>query len=239
MDRNCIKFPYIRSKQSRSTFPLSLSLYSHSFFPIKREALDSLTVTDSQRWYDEHIIAPTRRQLIIIVCSTEEKNRNPAGIILNNPISQDNRDNQRSRYSMRSSFGMPSERLLRLIRRQEFSEEDDEEGRISMLKSKSDSKIRCLTTKRSHSNYLRSTKSETLHLNQPLEYPQHTAKIDYIIKSFEFIEINDEHHRNQYRKSLKISVDSNWNQSNKSFISIKNLKQFKESCLLYNINSIQ
>lgn len=194
-----------------------------------------MTVTDIQRWYDEHILAPTRRQLIIIVRSTEEKSRSPVGIVLNSSIPQEIPDNQRSRYSMRSSFGMPNERLPRLIRRHEFSEDDDE-GRISVLKSRSDSKLRCLTTKRSHAHSLRSTKSETLHLHRPLQYPLQTAKIDYIIKSFELIEINDEHQRNQYRKSLQISLDSDWNQS---YISIKNLKQFKESCLLYNVTSIK
>ncbi len=198
--------------------------------------MDTLTVIDMQQWYNEHIIASTRRQLIIIICSMEEKKRTATGIILNNTVSQGTHDNQRNRYSIRSSFGVPTERLPRLIRCQDYLSGDNEEGHISVSKSKSESKLRCLTTKRPHNIDLRSTKSETLHLNKPFNYPNDQPKLDYILKSFELIEINDEDHRNQYRKSLKILFESD---GNKSYISIKNLKQFKESCLLYNVTYIK
>jgi hypothetical protein len=60
-------------------------------------------------------------------------------------------------------------------------------------------------------------------------------KLDYIIKSFESIEIHDDYNINQYRKSLKILFE----QDSKSYVSINNLKQFKESCLLYNVTYIK
>jgi len=188
-----------------------------------------------QQWYNEHMISPTRRHLIIIICSNEEKKRTTTGIILNNTISQGTRD----RYSIRSSFSVSSERLPRLIRCQDYLSGENDEGHISVSKSKSESKLRCLTTKRPHHIDLRSTKSETFHLNKLFNYPNDQIKLDYIIKSFELMEINDEDNQNQYRKSLKILLESDWNQSNKSYISIKNLKQFKESCLLYNVTYIK
>lgn len=108
---------------------------------------------------------------------------------------------------------------------------------MSLIKSKSESKLRCLTTKHKHYTDLRSTKSEIFHINKLFNYPDDQTKLDYIIKSFESIEINNDYNRNQYRNSLKILFESNEN--NKSYISIKNLKQFKESCLLYNITYIK
>jgi hypothetical protein len=191
-----------------------------------------------QQWYNEHIIAPTRRQLTIIICSNDEKKRTTTGIILNNTMSYVTQDNQRNRYTIRSSFSVPSERLPRSVRRQDLSAEDDE-GHISLLKSKSESKLRCLTTKRKHHSDLRSTKSETLHLHKPFDYPNDRMKLDYIIKSFESIEINNNEKINQYRKSLKILSESNSNESKTSYVSINNLKQFKESCLLYNVTCIK
>ena len=191
-----------------------------------------------QQWYNEHIAASIRRQLIIIICSTEEKRRTTTGIVSNNTMSHGTEENPRNRYSTRSSFGIPTERLPRVIRCQDLSGEDDERH-ISLLKSKSESKLRCLTTKRQHSIDIRSTKSETLHLNESIDYPHDMMKLDYIIKSFELIEINDEDQRNQYRKSLQILFESNFNESNKSYISIQNLKQFKDSCLLYNVTCIK
>ncbi|CAF2720620.1 unnamed protein product [Rotaria sp. Silwood2] len=118
----------------------------------ERNALDSLTVTDMQEWYNEHIFASTRRQLIIIVCSNDEIKRTSSGIISNNRISHVSYDNQRNQYSIRSSVGVPIERLPRLVRRQDLLDEDDDDGdgHISLLQSKSDSKLRCLTTKRKH-----------------------------------------------------------------------------------------
>ena len=199
---------------------------------IQRDALDTLTVNDMQQWYHEHIIAPTRRQLIIIICSTEEIKRTETGIILNSTVSQ----GKNNRYSIRSSFGVPTERLPRLIRCQDYLSGENEEGHISVSKSKSESKLRCLTTKRTYKVDLRSTKSEALHLNKPFDYPNDRPKLDYILKSFELIELNDDDNRNHYRKSLKILFESD---GNKPYISIKNLKQFKESCLLYNVTCIK
>jgi len=188
-----------------------------------------------QQWYNEHIIASTRRQLIIIICSNDEKKRTTTtGIILNNPMSYVTQDNQRNRYSFRSSFAIPTERLPRIVRRANLSGEDND-GHISLLKSKSESKLRCLTTKRKHNIDLRSTKSETLHIPKPFNYPNDIMKLDYIIKSFESIEIYDDYNINQYRKSLKILFE----QDSKSYVSINNLKQFKESCLLYNVTYIK
>jgi hypothetical protein len=190
-----------------------------------------------QKWYNEHIVANTRRQLILIVCSKDEIRRTTTGIIGNNTTSHVIHDNQRTRYSLRSSIGVPVERLPRLVRRQDLSEDD--EGHMSLLQSKSDSKLRCLTTKRKHNIDLRATKSETLHINKTFNYPNDRMKLDYIIKSFESIEINDDYNTNQYRKSLKIFFETDYNDSKKSFIYINNLKQFKESCLLYNVTSIK
>ncbi|CAF3862302.1 unnamed protein product [Rotaria sp. Silwood2] len=207
----------------------------------ERNALDSLTVTDMQEWYNEHIFASTRRQLIIIVCSNDEIKRTSSGIISNNRISHVSYDNQRNQYSIRSSVGVPIERLPRLVRRQDLLDEDDDDGdgHISLLQSKSDSKLRCLTTKRKHNIDLRQTKSETLHLNKPFEYPNDIIKLDYIIKSFESIEITDDHNTNQYGKSIKILSESDSNESKKIYVYINNLKQFKESCLLYNVTCIK
>jgi hypothetical protein len=182
-----------------------------------------------QQWYNEHIISSTRRQLIIIICSNDEKKRTTTGIILNNPISYG------TRYSFRSSFSVPVERLPRSVRRQDYLSGEDNDGHISLLKSKSESKLRCLTTKRKHNIDLRSTKSENLHIHKPFNYPNDIMKLDYIIKSFESIEIHDDYNINQYRKSLKILVEQN----SKSYVSINNLKQFKESCLLYNVTYIK
>jgi hypothetical protein len=119
-----------------------------------------------------------------------------------------------------------------------LSEEEDD-GHKSVLHSKSESKLRCLTTKRKHNIDLRATKSETLHLNKPFDYPNDIMKLDYIIKSFDSIEINDDDNKTQYRKSLKILFESDSNESKKSYVSINNLKQFKESCLLYNVTCIK
>jgi hypothetical protein len=191
-----------------------------------------------QQWYNEHILASTRRQLIIILCSNDEKQRTTTGIILNNPMFYITNDNQRNRYSIRSSFSVPIERLPRLVRRQDLSGEDND-GHISLLKSKSESKLRCLTTKHKHNINLRSTKSETLHLHKPFNYPNDIMKLDYIIKSFELIEINDDYNTNQYRKSLKILSESDSNELKNSYVLINNLKQFKDSCLLYNVTCIK
>ncbi len=59
---------------------------------------------------------------------------------------------------------MPVDRLPRLGRRQDSSQDDDHE-RMSLLQSKSESRLRCLTTKHKHYTDLRSTKSETFHIN--------------------------------------------------------------------------
>jgi hypothetical protein len=64
-------------------------------------------------------------------------------------------------------------------------------------------------------------------------------KLDYIIKSFELIEINDDYNTNQYRKSLKILSESDSNELKNSYVLINNLKQFKDSCLLYNVTCIK
>ncbi|CAF4635126.1 unnamed protein product [Rotaria sp. Silwood1] len=207
----------------------------------ERNALDSLTVTDMQEWYNEHIFASTCRQLIIIVCPNDEMKRTSSGIMSTNRVSNVSYDNQRNQYSTRSSAGIPIERLPRLVRRQDLLEEDDDDddGHISLLQSKSESKLRCLTTKRKHNIDLRPTKSETLHLNKPFDYSNETMKLDYIIKSFESIEINDEHNTNQYGKTLKILFESDSDESKNSYVYINNLKQFKESCLLYNVTCIK
>ncbi|CAF0918932.1 unnamed protein product [Rotaria sordida] len=205
----------------------------------ERHALDSLTVIDMQEWYNEHIFASTRRQLIIIVCPNDEIKRTSSGIISNNRVSYVSYDNQRNQYSIRSNTAISIERLPRLVRRQDLLEDDDDDGRISLLQSKSESKLRCLTTKRKHYIDLRPTKSETFHLNKPFEYPNDIIKLDYIIKSFESIEIDDDHNTNQYEKSLKILSESDSNESQKSYVYINNLKQFKESCLLYNVTCIK
>jgi hypothetical protein len=188
-----------------------------------------------QGWYNEHIIGTTRRQLIIIVCPQDEMKPTSTGII---SMSHTTRDNQRNRHSIRSSFGMPTDRLPRLGRRQDLSDEENNEH-TSLLQTKSESKLRCLTTKRKHNIDLRTTKSETLHLNKSFDYPNEMMKLDYIIKSFESIEIHDNDNTNQYGKSLKILFQPDFNESKKSYVSIQNLKQFKESCLLYNVTSIK
>ncbi|CAF1040042.1 unnamed protein product [Adineta ricciae] len=206
----------------------------------EREALETLTVTDMQDWYNEHIIAPsTRRQLIIIICSTDEVRPTAAGIVANNTASSMTNDYQRNRHSMRSSFGMTTDRLPRLGRRTDEMEDIDHEH-MSLLQSKSDSKLRCLTTKRKHNINLRVTKSETLHLSQPFTYPNDRTKLEYIIKSFESIEIRDDEDTNPHDKSLKILVETDLTELQKSsYVFIHNLKDFKESCLLYNVAYIQ
>ena len=111
---------------------------------------------------------------------------------------------QRNRYSIRSSFGGSAERrsttsyVVRICPKKRMMDIDP------VLHSKSDSKLRCLTTKRKHNIDLRTTKSETLHLNTPFNYPNDMMKLDYIIKSFQSIEINDDENKNQYKKALKI-----------------------------------
>ncbi|CAF5111793.1 unnamed protein product, partial [Rotaria sp. Silwood1] len=101
----------------------------------ERNALDSLTVTDMQEWYNEHIFASTCRQLIIIVCPNDEMKRTSSGIMSTNRVSNVSYDNQRNQYSTRSSAGIPIERLPRLVRRQDLLEEDDDDddGHISLL----------------------------------------------------------------------------------------------------------
>lgn len=192
-----------------------------------------------QQWYNEHIISPTRRQLIIIICSTDEKKQTATtGIISDTPISSSTHDTPRNRYSFRSSFSVTNERYPRLIRRQDFSRDHtDDSTSLLKSKSKSESKLRCLTTKHKHFLDLRSTKSETIQIKNLFIYPDNQSKLDYIIKSFESIEINNDYNKNQYRNSLKIFLQSN--EFNQTFISIKNLKEFKESCLLYNVTSIK
>ena len=188
-----------------------------------------------QEWYNEHIVAPTRRELFIIVCPGDEIKRASKGIITNNTISHVTHNNQQQRHSRRSSSGVPAERLPRLTRRQDATDEEDD-GHLSLLQSKSDSKLRCLTTKRKHNIDLRATKSETLHLNKPFVYPNNMTKLDYIIKSFESIEVKDDYTTDQYRKSLNILSETD---ANESYVSINNLKQFKETCLLYNVTYIK
>lgn len=192
-----------------------------------------------QKWYSEHIIESTRRQLIVIVCPNNEQKRTTTGIIFNDRMNYVTEDNQKSnRYSIRSSFTVPTERLPRFIRRKDLSEEEDDDNRdIFLLKSKSESKLRCLTTKRKSNINIHPTKSETIHLPKPFNYPNDTLKLDSIIESFESIDINHQYDRNQYRNSLKILSESD--EINKSYISIKNLKDFKDSCLLYNVTCIK
>ncbi|CAF1382370.1 unnamed protein product [Rotaria magnacalcarata] len=206
----------------------------------ERNSLDTLTVTDMQEWFNEHIIGSTRRQLIIIVCPQDEVRRKPIDIIQSNRASHGTHDNQQNRHSIRSNGTVSIERLSRLVHRQDlFEDEENTNGHVSVLQSKSESKLRCLTTKRKHNINLRLTKSETLYLNKPFDYPNDVMKLDYIIKSFESIEINDDHNKNQYDKSLKILLESDSNESEKPRVFIHNLKQFKESCLLYNVTCIK
>ncbi|CAF3353381.1 unnamed protein product [Rotaria socialis] len=206
----------------------------------ERNSLDTLTVTDMQEWFNEHIIGSARRQLIIIVCPQDEVRRKPIDIIQSNRASHGTRDNQQNRHSIRSNGTVPIERLSRLVHRQDlFEDEENTNGHVSVLQSKSESKLRCLTTKRKHNINLRLTRSETLYLNKPFDYPNDVMKLDYIIKSFESIEINDDHNKNQYEKSLKILLESDSNESEKSYVFIHNLKQFKESCLLYNVTYVK
>ncbi|CAF1945024.1 unnamed protein product [Rotaria magnacalcarata] len=206
----------------------------------ERNSLDTLTVTDMQEWFNEHIIGSTRRQLIIIVCPQDEVRRKPIDIIQSNRASHGTHDNQQNRHSIRSNGTVSIERLSRLVHRQDlFEDEENTNGHVSVLQSKSESKLRCLTTKRKHNINLRLTKSETLYLNKPFDYPNDVMKLDYIIKSFESIEINDDHNKNQYDKSLKILLESDSNESEKPRVFIHNLKQFKESCLLYNVTCVK
>jgi len=179
-----------------------------------------------QQWYEEHIISSTRRQLILIICSNDEIKRSTNGI-----------SSQRTRHSFRSSLTISTERLPRAKRRPDkLYEDENDDIHMSLIKSKSDSKLRCLTTKRKHSIDLRSTKSETMHLHQPFMYPKETAKLDYIMKSFESIEINDENQIDQYRQSLKILSNFDTHQS---YFTVQNLKQFKESCCFHSVASIK
>lgn len=165
--------------------------------------------------------------------------RTSTGIIINNTASQSEHDYQRHQYSIRSSFGMPMERFPRRIRRQDLSEEDDDDGHKSLLQSKSESKLRCLTTKRKYNINLRTTKSETLQLSKTSVHSNDTMTLDYVIKSFESIEVHDDYDRNQYGRSLKLLCETDLNDSNKSYVFIDDLKKFKESCLLYNVTYIK
>ncbi|CAF0838635.1 unnamed protein product [Adineta steineri] len=201
----------------------------------EKEALDTLAINDMQEWYDKHIIGSTHRQLIIIICPNDEIKPTKTGIISNNSTSE----NQRNRYSIRSSFGMSAERLPRFRHHHQDSSDETDYEHISLLQSKSESKLHCLTTKHKYNHDLRTIKSEIFHFNKLFNYPNDMMKIEYILKSFESIEINNDKDQNQYRKSLKILYDIDSNQSNKSYVIIHNLKQFKESCLLYNVTFIK
>ena len=193
-----------------------------------------------QEWYIQHIIASTCRQLIVIVCPHDEIKRISASFILNNTPSNITHDHQRDRYNIQSSFGVPRERLARFTRHQDMPEEyDDEDGYVSLLQSKSESKLRCLTTKRKHNINVRVTKSEMLHLNKPLNYPNDVMKLDYIIKSFESIGIANESNTSRCRQSLKILSELDANEFKNAYVFIKDLKQFKESCLLHSVTCIK
>ena len=129
-------------------------------------------------------------------------------------------------------------RLSRLVRRHDLSDEDDEQHQ-SVRQTTSESKIRCLTTKRKYKIDLRSTKSDMFHIQKPFDYPNDVMKLDYIIKSFESIEINDDSMAEHERKALKLLCDSESDLSGYSYVTISNLKHFKESCLLYNVTCIK
>lgn len=132
------------------------------------------------------------------------------------------------------------ERLSRFVRRQDLTDDEaTEDGHISLLQSKSESKLRCLTTKRKYNVNLRPTKSETLQLNNPFTYPDDVIKLDYIIKSFESIEIKDNENENEYTKPLKIVVPFESNETQKPCVFIHDLKNFKESCLLHSVTCIK
>ena len=134
-------------------------------------------------------------------------------------------------------------RLSRIVRRHDPSEEDDDdkddEQHRSVRQTTSESKIRCLTTKRKHKIDVRSTKSDMFHIQKPFDYPNDVIKLDYIIKSFESIEINDDSMAEHERKALKLLRDSDSDLSSNSYVTISNLKHFKESCLLYKVTCIK
>ena len=194
-------------------------------------------MTDLQEWYTAHVLAPGRRQLIITVNPKEEIPRSATGIRVNNAATYRSYDTRSHRHSLRSSAGASMERVPRASRRPEVSDDDD--GHVSLLQTKSESKLRCLTTKRKQNATIRATRSDTLHAEQTFDRPDGSISLDRVIKSFESIEIADKYELEQSGSSLKLLLEIDHDPSTKSFTEVSHLKQFKESCLLYNVASIQ
>lgn len=190
-----------------------------------------------QDWYSERILGGSRRQLTLVICPPEEVPRSKTGIIASRSSSHVGHDARAHRPSVRSNTGVPVDRFQRLSRRQELSV--DHGDRLSLLQTRSDTKLRCLTTKRKENIHLRTTKSETLHLQKLLEDVEDDMKLDYIIRSFESIEVDDEYATLQRNRHLKLLIDLNDDPSTRTFVIIQNLKEFKESCLLYHISAIK
>lgn len=194
-------------------------------------------MTDLQDWYTTHILAPGRRQLIIVVNPKEEISRSASGIHVNNTASYRSHDTRSHRHSLRSSAGASMERAPRAVHRPETSDDDD--GHVSLFQTKSESKLRCLTTKRKHNSTIRASKSDTLYKEQLFDVPHGSIQLDHVIKSFESIEINDRYELDQSGTSLKLLLEIDHDLSKKSYTEVSHLKQFKEDCLLYNVTCIQ
>lgn len=188
-----------------------------------------------QDWYNERLLSRNRRQLILIVCSQDEIQRSKTGIRTNFSSTNVGINEHRTHSSsVRSSVGVPPERFQRSSRRQDLLIDLDD--RFSLLQTKSDSKLRCLTTKRKENIEIRTSQSETLPGEKLLDHLDDETKLDFIIKSFESIEIDDEYAVFERNRNLKLLIDEN---SSNSFVFIRNLKEFKESCRLHNVTMIK
>jgi hypothetical protein len=188
-------------------------------------------------WYNQHILASYRRQLIVIVCSNDEIARSTTGIVGNLISSYGSHDNRSQQPSVPSKTGASFEHYPDTGHRHDTCNDKDE--CLSILPIHSEPKRRCLTSKHIHTMNIKTTKSEAFHVHRLLNSLHETMTLDSIFKSFESIKIDDNDRMNQQRTSLRIFTDVDDQSTVDSYVSISNLKQFKESCLLYNVSSIK
>lgn len=143
------------------------------------------------------------------------------------------------RQSLRSNTTSAVERIPRPRRRGDIGIDEDQ-GRLSLSQSKSESKLRCLTNKYHHRKDIRTRKSEAFPI-QKTEFivPTDTTELDHIIKSFESIEIDAENSNKPWRTQLNLISDCADHSEQDFFIPIKDLKEFKDSCFLYKVTSIK
>ncbi|CAF1245642.1 unnamed protein product [Didymodactylos carnosus] len=143
----------------------------------------------------------------------------------------------RNRIQTRSLINLSNSRLNRISKRKHEIKIDEE--RTLIQQSKSEPKFHCLTTKRKH-EYPLKTKSEPLQLKRMIDDLIHgqgtAAKLEYILKSFEHIETSGR--QNSVKtKHLKILTKPDFVKDN--YFQIEDLKDFKESCFLFNTTSLK